>query len=84
MWITRTNEATHRLYIADFMDKPVVFSAGGRARVTAEVGERLIEAGLAYSEEATDNGEEDGNIENSASWSVTGEADDESEVDKWQ
>lgn len=83
MWITRANEATRRLYIADFMDKPVVFGAEGRARVTAEVGERLIAAGLAHGEESTDNGEEEDDIEDSASWSVAGEADDESEVDKW-
>lgn len=51
MWIKNTNTATRRLYneaLTDedgepLMDEPVEFASNGKAQVTQDLGERLVE-----------------------------------------
>lgn len=45
MYVKNENEATRRLYTdaIEALDEPVVFSSDGVARVTADVGEALVE-----------------------------------------
>lgn len=89
MWITRANDGTRKLYNAAYMDKPVVFNDEGRARVTADVGKRLVAAGLAIEEEPEgveepEEPEKEDGVEKTA-WEAEAEyATDESEDEGWQ
>lgn len=55
MWIHCSNEATQRLYNAEFMDAPIVFSSSGTAQVSQAVGEAAIDHYDPVTQHDTDN-----------------------------